>query len=59
MAQLNAPTLERPAGGAAAVHDWLRQDPILADYLRGFTDAFERDLEGIFWMENLLLSAGL
>lgn len=59
MAQLHSPTLERPTGGAAAVHDWLRQDPILADYLRGFTDAFERDLEGIFWMENLLLSAGL
>lgn len=59
MAQLNAPTTDRPTPGAAVVLEWLRQDPILADYLRGFAEAFERDLEGIFWMENLLLSAGL
>lgn len=51
-AELNSP-------GVPAVMDWLRQDPILAEYLRGFADSFDRDAEAIFWVENLLLSAGL
>jgi hypothetical protein len=37
----------------------LNSDPILADYLKLHADGFERDTEGIFWLENLLLAAGL
>lgn len=37
----------------------LSSDPILADYLKLHADGFERDTEGIFWLETLLLAAGL
>jgi hypothetical protein len=37
----------------------LHLDPILADYLKIHADGFERDADGILWLENLLLSAGL
>jgi len=37
----------------------LVNDPILADYLKLHGDGFERDSEGIFWLENQLLAAGL
>ncbi len=38
---------------------WLRDDLLLADYLRLHADGFERDAEGIYWLETLLLAAGL
>lgn len=37
----------------------LQSDPILSDYLKIHADGFERDADGILWLENLLLSAGL
>ena len=52
-------TPTREGSGVGAIQEWLRQDPILADYLLAHADAFERDAEAIFWMENLLLNAGL
>ncbi len=54
-----APAGELGTPGVLAVLDWLKQDPILADYLRGYAESFDRDAEAIFWVENLLLSAGL
>jgi len=42
-----------------AVRSHLERDPILADYLRLHADGFERDSEGIVWLDNLLLQAGL
>ena len=42
-----------------AIHTQLNLDPILADYLRLHADGFERDSEGIIWLDNLLLQAGL
>lgn len=38
---------------------WLEGDLILADYLRLHAEGFARDGEGIFWLENLMLAAGL
>ena len=48
----------------AAPHDsemasLLYADPILSEYLKLHAEGFERDSEGIFWLENLLLSSGL
>ncbi len=43
----------------AAIIRQLDGDPILADYLKLHADGFERDTEGIFWLENLLLASGL
>jgi hypothetical protein len=37
----------------------LRADPLLSDYLKLHADGFERDADGIMWLENLLLAAGL
>jgi len=37
----------------------LQQDPLLAAYLRLHGEGFERDVQGIFWLETLLLAAGL
>lgn len=54
-----APAHEPGGASGTGVLDWLRQDPLLADYLRAHADAFEREADAIFWVENLLLSAGL
>ena len=48
----------------AATHDsemasLLFADPILSEYLKLHAEGFERDSEGILWLENLLLSSGL
>ena len=48
----------------AATHDsemasLLFTDPILSEYLKLHAEGFERDSEGILWLENLLLSSGL
>ena len=37
----------------------LYADPILSEYLKLHADGFERDSDGILWLENLLLAAGL
>ena len=37
----------------------LYADPILSEYLKLHADGFERDADGILWLENLLLAAGL
>ncbi len=47
------------ASGDDAIRSHLERDPILADYLRLHADGFERDSEGIVWMDNLMLQAGL
>ena len=42
-----------------AIAEQLKNDPILSDYLKLHADGFERDADGILWLENLLLAAGL
>ena len=43
----------------SGITGWLEDDLILAGYLRLHADGFARDGEGIFWLENLMLAAGL
>ena len=66
--QTRKPDLVAIAGGAAGgggamavsgISAWLRDDLILSDYLRLHAEGFARDGEGIFWLENLMLAAGL
>jgi hypothetical protein len=47
------------APGAADVDAWLHSDLLLADYLRDYAEAFETNLQGIFWIDDVLLQAGL
>jgi hypothetical protein len=52
------------AAGSVAVNEGeigqiLYSDPILSEYLKRHSDGFERDADGILWLENLLLAAGL
>jgi hypothetical protein len=42
-----------------AIAEQLKNDPILSDYLKLHADGFEQDADGILWLENLLLAAGL
>ena len=42
-----------------AVRAHLARDPILSEYLKLHADGFERDSEGIVWLDNLMLQAGL
>ena len=46
-------------GTPAEITDWLRADPLLADYLRLHADGFDRDNMGVYWVEDTLLQAGL
>ncbi|MBL8619543.1 MAG: hypothetical protein JNM72_28285 [Deltaproteobacteria bacterium] len=48
-----------PMAVRSGVTSWLDDDLILASYLRLHAEGFEQDSEGIFWLENLMLSAGL
>ena len=48
-----------PSAGEGEIGDILNNDPILSDYLKRHADGFERDADGILWLENMLLSAGL
>jgi len=48
-----------PSETGAGIAEWLESDLILSDYLRLHAEGFARDGEGIFWLENLLLAAGL
>ena len=47
------------AGGDGEIGRLLHADPILAEYLKLHADGFERDADGILWLENLLLASGL
>lgn len=46
---------QRPQSASA----WLKSDPLLGEYLKQHTDELVRDIDGVYWMENLLLAAGL
>jgi len=45
--------------GDGEIGGLLHADPILAEYLKLHADGFERDADGILWLENLLLASGL
>jgi hypothetical protein len=47
------------SGGEGEIGALLRADPILSEYLMLHADGFERDADGILWLENLLLASGL
>ncbi len=53
------PDLTDPPVVPAEVTDWLRQDLLLADYLREHADGLDRDNMGVYWVEDALLQAGL
>ncbi|MDP2304893.1 MAG: hypothetical protein Q8P18_02575 [Pseudomonadota bacterium] len=59
VAALNLDGSPPRSGAPAEIGDWLRQDPLLADYLRLHTDGFDRDNMGVYWVEDTLLQAGL
>jgi len=59
VARLGKPSDPAASGVRPEMAQWLDRDLILADYLRLHADGFDRDAEGIFWLENLLLAAGL
>jgi hypothetical protein len=46
-------------GGAPDLEEWIARDLILADYLRAYGDGFETDLQGIYWVDDVMLQAGL
>jgi len=48
-----------PVAVRSGIAAWLEDDTILASYLQLHADGFAQDAEGIFWLENLMLSAGL
>lgn len=48
-----------PLSLRTGISSWLEEDPILSDYLRLHASGFARNGEGIFWLENLMLAAGL
>ena len=43
----------------AEIVEWLRADLLLLDYLRLHADGLDRDNMGIYWVEDMLLQAGL
>jgi hypothetical protein len=49
----------QPYGGDGEIGSLLQADPILSEYLKLHADGFERDADGILWLENLLLASGL
>ncbi len=48
-----------PTSHGSELYEHLRADPVLAHYLRLHADGFERDVEGIQWVDQLMLHAGL
>ena len=46
-------------GSEGEIGSLLQADPILSEYLKLHADGFERDADGILWLENLLLASGL
>lgn len=60
MARLSMRGDPRTMGNAGAtIFKWLEGDLILADYLRLYADGFDEDADGIFWLESMMLTAGL
>ena len=47
------------SGTDSEIGQMLSNDPVLAEYLNRHAAGFERDADGILWLENLLLAAGL
>ncbi len=39
--------------------EWLRKDLLLLDYLRLHADGLDRDNMGVYWVEDMLLQAGM
>ena len=58
-AALGALAARRSVPERTGILGFLEQDLLLADYLRLHADGLERDADGIFWLENLMLAAGL
>jgi len=58
VATLNSDPAARPAAPPEFL-EWLHADPLLADYLRLHADGLDRDNMGVYWVEDLLLQAGL
>ena len=50
---------DAPVAIRSGIATWLADDLILNDYLRLHAEGFAHDGEGIFWLENLMLAAGL
>ncbi|MFN7142282.1 MAG: P-loop NTPase fold protein [Myxococcota bacterium] len=46
-------------GAPAEIVEWLRKDLLLLDYLRLHADGLDRDNMGVYWVEDMLLQAGL
>ena len=49
----------RGSGLLPEMAEWLRQDPLLTDYLRLHADGLDRDNMGVYWVEDMLLQSGL
>lgn len=45
--------------GVGNLDQWLDEDRLLADYLALHAPALVEEADGVFWLENLLLAAGL
>jgi hypothetical protein len=48
-----------PAPQSSGLYEHLRAHPMLSSYLRLHADGFERDSDGILWVEKLMLHSGL
>ena len=46
-------------GAPPEIVEWLRRDLLLLDYLRLHADGLDRDNLGVYWVEDMLLQAGL
>lgn len=53
------PEATNRVGAPAEIVEWLRKDLLLLDYLRLHADGLDRDNMGVYWVEDMLLQAGL
>lgn len=58
VAAMNPDAAQRPNVSPDIV-EWLRKDLMLLDYLRLYADGLDRDNLGVYWVEDMLLQAGL
>lgn len=58
VAAMNPDAAQRPNVPPDIV-EWLRKDLLLLDYLRLYADGLDRDNMGVYWVEDMLLQAGL